>query len=100
MALPADQEMLALAAISYRGYNLLLPENIRRARLRQLMEDYLQSVPCVSGKWQIEWGPADFRSVSPGFDDALMYVAQSIESPSMVAIVIRGTNPISLTDWI
>ena|SRR5215471_15686453 len=64
MAFPSDQEMQALDATAYCGYNLLLPEGLRRQRLRELIEAFPLSVPCVAEKWQIVWGPADFHSTS------------------------------------
>jgi Lipase (class 3) len=92
--------MLTLAAISYRGVNLIAPEAHKRARLRQLMDECMAKFSMVAGKWKIVWGPASFSAVSPGLDDALMYVAQSSEKPSSFAIAIRGTNPISVSDWV
>jgi len=100
MTAPAEREMLALAAIAYRGYNLVLPDRLKRARLRRLMSEFIRESPSVAGKWEIVWGPAAFSAVSPGLDDALMYAARSRSEPAMLAVVIRGTNPISLTDWV
>ena len=97
--MPTDQEMMTLAAITYRGINLVLPEAPKRARLRQLMDDCMTTFSAVRGNWKIVWGPADFNAVSPGFDDVLMYVAQSADEKRL-AIAIRGTNPISITDWL
>src|SRR6266436_74360 len=95
--MPTAQEMLTLAAITYRGINLVLPEALKRAHLRRAMDACMTTFSAVKGKWKIVWGPASFSAVSPGLDDALMYVAQSAND---LAIAIRGTNPISLTDWV
>jgi hypothetical protein len=92
--------MLALAGISYRGINLILPERLRRQRLRILMDEYMSQCLALKDRWKIVWGPASFSAVSPGLDDALMYVAQDSLDPSILAVAIRGTNPISLSDWI
>jgi len=92
--------MLTLAGISYRGTNLILPEQLKRPRLRALMDECMARFSTVKDKWKIVWGPASFSAVSPGLDDALIYVAQSIASPSTIAIAIRGTNPMSLSDWV
>ncbi len=100
MTATAEREMLAMAAIAYRGYNLVLPDGLKRSRLRRLMSEFIRDSPSVAGKWEIVWGPAAFSAVSPGLDDALMYAARSGSETAMLAVVIRGTNPISLTDWI
>ncbi len=65
--MPTDQEMLTLAAIAYRGVNLVLPEALKRAHLRRAMDACMATFSAVSGKWRIVWGPADFSAVSPGW---------------------------------
>jgi hypothetical protein len=98
-----ENTMLTLAAISYCGYNLTLPEPLKSAHLRQKMTKLLEKLSPVNGQWDIVWGPATFNAASPGFDDAAMYVARKLPfdlQPSTFAIVVRGTNPISLRDWI
>jgi lipase (class 3) len=100
MLRPTDKEMLTLAAITYRGINLVLPEAIKRAHLRRLMDDCMTKFSAVNRNWKIVWGPASFSTVTPGLDSSLMYVAQSLVEPSALAVAIRGTNPISLSDWV
>jgi hypothetical protein len=98
-----ENTMLTLAAISYCGYNLVLPEPLKSAHLRKAMTQLLNKLSPVRGQWSIVWGPATFSTVSPGFDDVAMYVARKFPfnvQPSTYAIVVRGTNPISLMDWI
>src|SRR5713226_10292224 len=87
--------MLTLAGISYRGTNLILPDQLKRPRLRALMDECMARFSTVKDKWKIVWGPASFSAVSPGLDDALIYVAQSTETSGTVAVAIRGTNPVS-----
>jgi len=100
MLQPTDKEMMTLAAITYRGVNLVLPEALKRAHLRQLMDECMDKFSEVRGRWKIVWGPASFSTVSPGLDSSLMFVAQSLVETSALAIAIRGTNPISLIDWV
>jgi len=98
-----ENTMLTLAAISYCGYNLILPEPLKSAHLRQTMTQLLNKLSPVRDQWIIVWGPATFNAASPGFDDAAMYVARKLPfdvQPATYAIVVRGTNPISLMDWI
>src|SRR5215469_14920125 len=98
-----ENTMLTLAAISYCGYNLILPEPLKSAHLWQTMTQLLNKLSPVRDQWIIVWGPATFSAASPGFDDAAMYVARKLPfdvQPATYAIVVRGTNPISLIDWI
>jgi hypothetical protein len=89
--------MLTHAAITYRGFALLTDD---RARLREAMTECLQSLGPVKEQWDIVWGPASFRSKLSLFDDAAMYVAQSRAQPSRFVVAVRGTNPLSLFDWV
>lgn len=95
-----DDVMLTLAAIAYCGFHLTLPEPEKRARMRHLMTEMLQQLGPVKGQWEIVWGPVSFRSAFSGFDDAAMYVAQNRIHPSCFVVAVRGTNPMSLFDWI
>jgi hypothetical protein len=64
------------------------------------MTQCLQSLDPVKVRWDIVWGPASFRSTLSLFDDAAMYVARSRAQPSRFVVAIRGTNPLSLFDWV
>jgi hypothetical protein len=90
--------MLTHAAITYRGFALVLPED--RARLRATMAECLHTLGPVKNQWDIVWGPASFRSKLSAFDDAAMYVARSRTQPSRFVVAVRGTNPVSLFDWV
>jgi hypothetical protein len=92
-----SQTMLAMAAICYRGYNLVTPD--KQMRRRAAMNDYLKNCSATKG-WEIVWGPCGSPAERFGFDEDLMYVAQNRDDPSQLAIAIRGTDPISLKDWI
>ncbi len=100
MAYSIDQIMLTLAAITYRGYYLTLPEPAKRARMYQAMTDCLRKLGPVKDQWDIVWGPVSFNSVHAGFDDAAMFVARQRGKPATFAIAVRGTNPLSLFDWV
>jgi hypothetical protein len=89
--------MLTLAAITYRGINVIYPEPLKSRRLRTLMNECMTRLSAVKGKWRIVWGPASVSATSPSLDDALMYVAKEVDAPATLAISIRGTNPVSLT---
>ena len=94
--------MLTLAAISYRGYNLLTTssEASRYDRLRAAMVESLNTLAPVKDHWDIVWGPASYSHSLAALDEVVIYVAQNREKPTMFVVAIRGTNPISLSDWI
>ena len=95
-----DKTMLALAALTYRGFGKHSEAAIDAALrpwLPKLVEEGL-------GKWDLVWGPASFRAPTSLFDDAMIYVAQQKDRPAgarpRYAIAIRGTNPVSAFDWV
>jgi hypothetical protein len=96
----ATTTMLTLAAIAYRGINLVYPEPFKNRRLRELMDDCMSRFSAVKDKWRIVWGPASFSASSPGLDDSLIYAAEGMGPTPSLAIAIRGTNPMSVTDWL
>jgi hypothetical protein len=95
-----EAAMLTLAAIAYRGYDLILPQAVKVPLMREAMNRCLATLGPVKDKWAIVWGPASHPSGRLKFDDAAMYVAQSLEEANTIVIAIRGTNPPSLADWI
>jgi triacylglycerol lipase len=97
---PITRTMLALSAISYRGSNIVGPQAAKRALLRSLLDESLTQLQPLIGEWSIVWGPCDFSPTVVGFDDAMMFVTEKVQDPTTLAIVIRGTNPISISDFI
>lgn len=95
-----DKTMLALAAISYRGFG--------KQSEAEIAEDLRPWLPKLAdhglGRWVLSWGPAEFRVETSLFDDSMVYVARRIDLPAGVppryAVVVRGTNPVSAFDWI
>lgn len=99
---PLNEAMLAHAVVIYRGY---ARSPGPQAALRAAMEELLATLSPVKGQWQIVWGPATFRGDPDPFADAAMYVARRHPSAGMagreqLVVVVRGTNPISLFDWV
>jgi triacylglycerol lipase len=95
-----EAEMLTLAAIAYRGYDLILPEGLKVRLMREAMHRCLLALRTVKGKWALVWGPVSHPAGRFKFDDAAIYVAQNLLHSNELAIAIRGTNPASVTDWI
>src|SRR5262245_48647629 len=94
-----DKTMLALAALTYRGFGQhseAAVDKLLRPWLPKLEEEGL-------GKWELAWGPATFRTPTSLFDDAMMYMARQARPSGERAryvVAIRGTNPLSIFDWI
>ncbi|HSP98541.1 MAG TPA: hypothetical protein VL049_15060 [Candidatus Dormibacteraeota bacterium] len=95
-----DKTMLALAALTYRGFGLH-----SEAAIDQKLRPWMPKLQAEGlGRWELVWGPATFRVQTSLFDDAMMYVAQQCDLPSgarpRYAVAIRGTNPVSAFDWV
>lgn len=94
--------MLTLAGLTYRGfyYRRLWDEvhdlGVRRAVAAGLAD---RDVRAAIGEWTLAWGPAT-RDIERDFDSSAMFVARSVAEPQRLVVAVRGTNPISLTDWI
>jgi hypothetical protein len=91
--------MLALAAAAYRGFASQSESSIARK-----LDPWLAMLPSLGlGAWKRVWGPETFRIPTSLIDDAMVYVAEEQPAgpgPPRYAVVIRGTNPASLYDWV
>src|SRR5262249_18961298 len=94
-----DKTMLALAALTYRGFG-----NHSEAAIERALVPWLPLLESEGlGTWDLVWGPATFRTPTSFFDDAMMYVARQrtpVTPRPRFAIAIRGTNPVSFFDWV
>lgn len=92
-----EQAMLGLAALAYRGLGETNEQDIRD----KLVSWLPKMDEAGLGRWQLVWGPASFRAPPTLLDDAMAYVARDLEADHpRYAVAIRGTNPISLFDWV
>src|SRR5215831_2057343 len=95
-----DKTMLALAALSYRGFGSQSEAAIHDALVAWLPKMEAEGL----GRWTLVWGPASFRAQTSLVDDAMVFVAKQSDvppaSPPRYAIAIRGTNPVSPFDWV
>ncbi len=93
--------MLVLAGLAYRGFYFLrispILEDPHERAVRRAIADGLRAVVPVIGEWELVWGPA--TKDRDDFDQSAMYVARSKANPQRLAVAIRGTDPISITDW-
>jgi hypothetical protein len=95
-----DKTMLALVALTYRGFG-----HHSEAVIARKLDPWLPALEAEGlGRWKRVWGPATFRAPTSLVDDAMMYAAKREDLPGTAAphyvIAIRGTNPLSLFDWV
>ena len=98
----ADDErvMLTLAALTYRGFHDLLGGRLHEGIVSGAVLDGLQTLVPVKDEWELVWGPATDRDPGQIVDSNAMYVVRSRPAPHRFVVAIRGTNPISLSDWV
>ena len=89
------KEMARLSFLAYAG-DKLTGDSVQ-ATLAECMPKLLEH---QADKWTLAWGPAVYRFPIAKYDDNMMYVVRHVESSSELAIVIRGTDPPALDDWL
>lgn len=89
------QEMLTLSFIAYVG--MWGRAAFDAGRLRQLHERFLGALAPVRECWRLVWGPAVARSLF-GWHDHVAFAVEDITDPRRIAIAVRGTNPLSLSN--
>ena len=92
-----SQIMLSLALLSYRGF--WNPGSDNRQGMAQAVVDGLDQLEPLKGDWNLLWGPGTYRYLGSVFDSSMMYVVQHRKAVGRYAIVVRGTNPVALFDW-
>jgi hypothetical protein len=95
----ARAEMLVLAALTYRGFSDLLSGELHEGIVGRQIAGGLEELAPVRGRWDLAWGPAT-TTAGAAFDSSAMYVARSRQIPQRYVVALRGTNPVSLTDWL
>jgi hypothetical protein len=92
------QIMLSLSLLSYRGFWDTRVEN--RSAMADAIRGGLVAFRPLQGEWILVWGPGTYRYLGSVFDSAMMYVVRHRHHPSRYAIVVRGTNPVDIFDWL
>jgi hypothetical protein len=95
----ARAEMLILSALTYRGFSDLLSGEIHEGIVRQQVAEGLERLPLVSGQWDLVWGPVT-AGQRDRFDSNALFVVKSRSVSARYVVAVRGTNPLSLTDWL
>jgi hypothetical protein len=94
-----SQQMLCLAALSYRRFEESLQGWIHVERVRDAVHRGLRELAPICGEWVLVWGPVAYRAPFSLFDDNVMFVLRSKKERRYV-VVVRGTNPPSAFDWV
>lgn len=92
------QIMLTLSLLASRGFWDSKEQN--RDKLASSISQGLGELAPLRVNWKLAWGPGTYRYLGSAFDSSMMYVAQSTVQPSRFAIVVRGTNPLAMLDWL
>src|SRR5215470_1952251 len=92
--------MLTLAALTYRGFQDALEGRVHDGIVSGAVLGGLSTLPPVKNEWELIWGPATDRDRGLAIDTNMMYVVRSRSVPSRLVIAIRGTNPLSIPDWV
>ncbi len=100
MAYTKQQTMLTFSYMSYLGFTLHDTDKKNEEKILDAFNKALKSWKPIKNKWEVVWGPAVFALPGTQFDDCLMIVVRNIESPSQYVIAIRGTNPVSIPNWV
>lgn len=98
---PMAKQMVTLAFASYAGFLSTSPAAIQRK-----VEVALAALQDLVGERELHWGPAMQRGSLARvrglalFDEAMMMVLGQPADPDELTVVIRGTNPVSLSSWV
>jgi len=95
-----ERVLLTLAALTYRGFQDVLGGSLHEEIVSGAVFDGLQTLAPVKDEWDLIWGPATDRDRGLAIDTNMMYVARSLSAPNRLVVAIRGTNPLSLPDWV
>lgn len=91
-----QQENLALSFVANAGVDVVKPD---ASTLSQLIDESLQQSAALSGQFRVVWGPGLHYGKNTKYSENLMYVVQG-SSAGDYRVVIRGTAPDSLYDWL
>jgi hypothetical protein len=100
MAFTDEQVMLTLAGLTYRGFHDPLPGETHDVVVRGALLDGLQTLAPVKNEWELVWGPVTSRGAREFVDSNAMYVVRHARERHRYVVAIRGTNPISASDWL
>jgi hypothetical protein len=92
-----EQEMLTMSYIAYVGMWGEAAQN--QTALSGLMNGFMAKLAPVAGKWKTVWGPGvSFGRIHLISNQNVMFVARDQRNPAHLAVVVRGTNPLDLSN--
>jgi len=100
MALNHQQLMLVFSYLAYVGFDLPALDCYDEEKNFERLKFLLETIPSLDKQWKIVWGPAIYSFPGGFFADNMMYVVQNQKAPNEYVIAIRGTNPVSVSNWI
>ena len=100
MSDPNFPAMLTLAALTYRGFQDMLPGEPHEVMVRRVLLDGLGTLPPVKDQWELRWGPVTGRLPIDAFDSTAMYVVRHVQQRHRYVVAVRGTNPVAFSDWL
>lgn len=100
MSYTKQQIMLTFSYMAYFGFTLEGADKKNAEIILTKFNEALKTWKPIKNQWEVVWGPAVFALPGTKFDDSLMYAVRNIEDPSQYVIAIRGTNPVSLPNWV
>jgi hypothetical protein len=95
-----EQVMMTLAGIAYRGFSDVLPGDPHGVVVRRAVQEGLDTLAPVRGEWELVWGPVTSRLPLGAFDSNAMYVVRNRQARHRYVVALRGTHPISSSDWL
>lgn len=103
-----QQESLALAYLSYSGEKITGPKDGKtiEAQILELINSTIPKIPVLcknegtSPAWKVVWGPSVYKFELVKYQDNMLYVVQNTVDTSRYVVATRGTNSISISDWI
>lgn len=101
----SEKEKMALtfSYLAYTGFDMAGDDSVNATKIKIEMEKAIhdkESWPTLNCDWDIVWGPAVFALPGTVFDSAFMYVVQQKSNTDNYYVAIRGTNPVSIPNWV
>lgn len=98
-----DENQKHALTFSYMAYLGFGKTGTDRENANEILADIKEAIatwPITNDDWEVVWGPALFALPGTVFDDAFLYMVRQKSDPNQYYIAIRGTNPISIPNWV
>lgn len=95
-----QQLALTFSYMAYLGFGKTGSDRENANQIQQLLEQAIADWPLTDNDWELVWGPGLFALPGTLFDDAFLFMVRKKSDPNQYYIAIRGTNPISIPNWV